>query len=105
MWYTSQYHHIISYSINVWKKKNIFQLVGLRGKLQETPMIFTGKSMISGFDFPFFCQPIESCALQLWRRLRPQGRPQGLLQFRIPGFGAATTLAPGKDMDFFGPNI
>ena len=28
--------------------QTIYQLIGLRDKLQETPMIFMGKSMVSG---------------------------------------------------------
>ena len=34
------------------------RLIGLREKLQETPMIFMGKSMVSGLDFPL-SQAIE----------------------------------------------
>ena len=36
------------------------QLIGLREELQEDPMIFMEKSMVSGFDFPL-SQPIDLC--------------------------------------------
>ena len=42
----------------------------LRENIQETPMIFMGKSMVSGEEFPFFVNPLivgtgRSC-LHLW---------------------------------------
>ena len=36
-----------------------YQFIGFVGKIQEHPMIFMGKSMVSGKDFPMESQPID----------------------------------------------
>ena len=40
-------------SLGLKMVEHMFQLIGLREKLQMHPMIFMGKSRVSGQDFPF----------------------------------------------------
>ena len=45
---------------SAWNEGMMYQWIGSRENLQESPMIFMGKSMVSGWDFPLN-QSIEWC--------------------------------------------